>query len=326
MATNNTQKPDLLRHHRPWNCEKCGWWIYNPREKEGCNCDKIDGLQVPDKKTAYNKLPIAMQSIVKCKDEPASKNTISFVSAAKSAKKHITNIPDKAENAVRIVCVSDTHCRHKELEIPPADILIHAGDFTNSGRAEAVDDFVTWLDGLPVKHKIVISGNHDVTLNTEWYAKHYWRYHKTPYDAKAIKEKLQKHCTYLQDSKVTIEGLNFYGTPWVKLCNDWVFAATDSDLEHSHGLIPSGVDVIISHNPPQATRSVTSMGDCGASSLIEAVKRTKPKAVVFGHIHSGYGITKKHNVVYVNAASVNSKLRPFNKPVVFDIVRNSETE
>jgi hypothetical protein len=29
-----------------------------------------------------------------------------------------------------IVCISDTHELHRELDVPHGDILIHAGDFT----------------------------------------------------------------------------------------------------------------------------------------------------------------------------------------------------
>jgi Icc-related predicted phosphoesterase len=33
----------------------------------------------------------------------------------------------------RIVCISDTHTRHEEVEMPPGDILVHAGDLTDLG-------------------------------------------------------------------------------------------------------------------------------------------------------------------------------------------------
>jgi predicted phosphodiesterase len=31
---------------------------------------------------------------------------------------------------MRIVLISDTHGLHRQLEVPPGDLLIHAGDFT----------------------------------------------------------------------------------------------------------------------------------------------------------------------------------------------------
>ena len=45
-----------------------------------------------------------------------------------------------------LVCLSDTHELHREVEVPPGDILIHAGDFTfMSGRRSQIKDFDLWL-------------------------------------------------------------------------------------------------------------------------------------------------------------------------------------
>jgi 3',5'-cyclic AMP phosphodiesterase CpdA len=52
---------------------------------------------------------------------------------------------------VRVVCISDTHSMAEQMAcpLPPGDILIHAGDFTNHGRREEVERFNTWLATLP---------------------------------------------------------------------------------------------------------------------------------------------------------------------------------
>jgi hypothetical protein len=43
---------------------------------------------------------------------------------------------------IRIVCVSDTHELHREIDIPSGDMLIHAGDFTFfSKRPSTIADF-----------------------------------------------------------------------------------------------------------------------------------------------------------------------------------------
>jgi predicted phosphodiesterase len=31
-------------------------------------------------------------------------------------------------NTMRIVCISDTHSMHRQIEVPEGDLLIHAGD------------------------------------------------------------------------------------------------------------------------------------------------------------------------------------------------------
>ena len=43
---------------------------------------------------------------------------------------------------MRIVCISDTHGRHKKLKnIPDGDVLIHAGDITPRGEIEHLGSF-----------------------------------------------------------------------------------------------------------------------------------------------------------------------------------------
>ena len=68
---------------------------------------------------------------------------------------------------MKIVCISDTHCQHRQIVIPNGDLLIHAGDFLSTGwEADALIDFDDWLGELPHPHKVVIAGNHDRGLNS----------------------------------------------------------------------------------------------------------------------------------------------------------------
>lgn len=61
---------------------------------------------------------------------------------------------------LRCVCISDTHGLHREIKLPmpEGDVLIHAGDLTNTGEMDQIEDFAEWIRGLPYKHKIVIAG------------------------------------------------------------------------------------------------------------------------------------------------------------------------
>jgi len=49
------------------------------------------------------------------------------------------------------------------------DIFIHAGDFTDYGREEDFTNFFSKLERLKFKHKIVIAGNHEISLETVAY-------------------------------------------------------------------------------------------------------------------------------------------------------------
>ena len=51
------------------------------------------------------------------------------------------------DSVLTVMCFSDTHTKHKEWrmdQLPPADLLLHAGDFTFSGNKSEVMGFEEW--------------------------------------------------------------------------------------------------------------------------------------------------------------------------------------
>ena len=119
---------------------------------------------------------------------------------------------------MRIVAISDTHTKEREIVVPDGDILVHAGDFTYKGRIDEITDFLDWFLELPHKHKVFIAGNHDITLdpdireNTKSFLPVHWIW-KIFFDR--IKDAENVH--YLDDSGVTIEGINF----WIRCYTDF---------------------------------------------------------------------------------------------------------
>jgi len=61
----------------------------------------------------------------------------------------------EANTMLRIVCVSDTHGKHRKTMIPDGHILLHAGDLTEHGKLDEVEDFNRWLGSLPHRHNDV---------------------------------------------------------------------------------------------------------------------------------------------------------------------------
>lgn len=59
-------------------------------------------------------------------------------------------------NAITVVCISDTHNLQRDL--PAGDILLHAGDLTQKGTFQELQDQINWLDKQPHRYKIVIGG------------------------------------------------------------------------------------------------------------------------------------------------------------------------
>ena len=94
---------------------------------------------------------------------------------------------------MRIVCISDTHGFHHGLELPEADLIIHAGDISRRGRRNEIMDFLNWYGQLDYQHKVFIAGNHDFFFEKA-----------SDSEIAAI---IPDNVTYLNDSGVEIEGI-----------------------------------------------------------------------------------------------------------------------
>lgn len=188
-----------------------------------------------------------------------------------------------------IVCVSDTHGFHVRTEIPPGDVLIHAGDITRRGDLADVRAFDAWLGTLPHPHKIVIAGNHD------------WCFERDPDAARAA----ITNAVYLQDAAVTVAGLTVYGSPWQPRFHDWAFNLDRGPLlAEKWALIPPGIDVLVTHGPPHGIGDLCLGGDrAGCVDLLARVRVVRPKLHVFGHIHEAAGVTTADGTVFVNAST-----------------------
>jgi predicted phosphodiesterase len=79
-----------------------------------------------------------------------------------------------AHRKVRIVCISDTHNASpgEGYTLPRGDILIYAGDLTNSGQPSEIRKALAWLRGADYENKIVVAGNHDISLDEHFPNQH----------------------------------------------------------------------------------------------------------------------------------------------------------
>lgn len=124
------------------------------------------------------------------------------------------------------MCISDTHGLTGQLAVPPGDVLIHAGDFSNTGTLPDVVKFREFLDSLDFAHKVVIAGNHDLTFDAQSYPDTWKRFrHPVRYDVAVCKAKVIEapNVTYLEDSSTAIQGIRIYGSPWQPEFCDWAF-------------------------------------------------------------------------------------------------------
>lgn len=171
---------------------------------------------------------------------------------------------------MRILQISDTHNKHQQLtNMPAADVIVHCGDFADNGTEEEALDFLNWFMELPYAHKIFVTGNHDLCL----------------WDAEGI-EDLPGNVHFLQDCGCEIEGVKFFGLAY----------------NHPETLIPHGIDVLITHEPPVMILDESSGIHWGNAPLRNRVFEIKPRYHLFGHAHNAFGIEEKEGIVFSNGA------------------------
>eukprot|EP01006_Ploeotia_vitrea_P008792 TRINITY_DN20969_c0_g1_i1.p1 TRINITY_DN20969_c0_g1~~TRINITY_DN20969_c0_g1_i1.p1 ORF type:complete len:458 (+),score=59.92 TRINITY_DN20969_c0_g1_i1:90-1463(+) len=261
----------------------------------------------------------------------------------------VVPVDEITENSITVCCISDTHRKHRDVKFPEGggDILIHAGDITTKGEREVLADFVKWIEEAPFKHKVVIGGNHDVSMNEEYYSSHWQRYHHKRINVDKEMEQLKKVCHYLLDTKVelpltTPDGKEdtvvvVYGSPWQPWYKDMCWNAKRGyPIRDKWDRIPSstagnGVDILVTHGPPCGHGDLLTDEDppqhAGCVDLLHAVQqRVKPQLHVFGHLHEGYGKTTDGQTVYVNAALMDEETRELGKaPVLCHITPRRRT-
>jgi Calcineurin-like phosphoesterase len=209
---------------------------------------------------------------------------------------------------MRLIATADLHGRFPKIQT--CDVLVIAGDVLpiEFDRDDAAcllwcnKQFGPWLESLPAKYILGIGGNHDWLFDL-----HRMYADELPW-------------TYLVDSGVEIDGIRFWGTPWVPNLQGWAYYGSPATLEAAFGAVPEDIDVVISHSPPKGHLDNPERL-FGASQINDMLKRVKPKAFICGHIHEGYGVERgyrKHTDLY-NVAHCDILYNPVNEPVAIEI-------
>lgn len=138
--------------------------------------------------------------------------------------------------SLTIVCISDTHGLHQEVDVPDGDLLIHAGDFMPpfSKSAAAIADFNQWLGELPHKHRIVVPGNHEFFLEVD-----------------PTKRSLIPSATVLIDEGIEVLGLQIWGSGITPLYGGAFGRSSPADRAKLYATIPDDVNILVTHGPPE---------------------------------------------------------------------------
>lgn len=174
---------------------------------------------------------------------------------------------------------------------------------------------LSMLTSAPAELKLVIAGNHDISLDAEYYYSQDGTLHRPRLDEnpaerpEAIKalytspEARAAGIVYLEEGMQTFKlstGAKFtvYTSPYQPEFCRWAFSYPRNedrfnDPQGDGNPVPDfpGVDLMLTHGPPMGIldQVVRSRQSVGCEFLRRAVERAKPRLHVFGHIHEGYG-------------------------------------
>ncbi|USP78268.1 hypothetical protein yc1106_05542 [Curvularia clavata] len=204
----------------------------------------------------------------------------------------------------RIVCISDTH--NQTPKLPRGDVLIHAGDLTNQGSYSELKKAVAWIEKQDFEVKIVVAGNHDITLDQPFFSKHKdaWKW-PGDQDPAACRRLLveSKTITYLEHTSVTVEltslsgprtRFTVFGSPCTPQQANWAFQYNQEEADGLWSSIPEGTDIVVTHTPPKghcdgAMKDVRDSKE-GCPALLRRLSKIRPKLSICGHIHGGRGV------------------------------------
>ena len=160
-------------------------------------------------------------------------------------------------------------------------MVIHSGDSTNykdlyKNEVE-LQDFIYWYSRVKVKYKILIAGNHDITLEKNLFN---------------IKQTLKdNNIIYLENESVTIEGIKIWGSPFTPTFGNWSFMKARHKLGKIWNTIPDNTDIVIVHGPPKGIMDSSFdfnnyIERCGCNALKNKILQIQPKLFLSGHIHN----------------------------------------
>ncbi|KAF8552652.1 Metallo-dependent phosphatase [Imleria badia] len=194
---------------------------------------------------------------------------------------------------IRVVCISDTHDTQPPL--PAGDILLHAGDLTQSGTLSELYDALAWLSVQPHPVKVFIAGNHDAALAEP--------------ETRAYIRQAYPELTYLENDVVQVtvrrHTVRIYGSPYTPQYGTWAFQYPRFRPSRLSGAllpmvdahhpsvalwsgIPPRIDVLLTHGPPLGHLD----RGAGCAVLLSTLWRVRPRLHVFGHIHAARGIER----------------------------------
>lgn len=208
------------------------------------------------------------------------------------------------KKSIKVACVSDSHGKHNQLQIPKCDLFIFGGD-ANITSFDKLLEFNKWLGTIDATKKIVVAGNHDSAVEQMDY------YQTCSFFTNA---------TYLMNNHAKVFGLKIFGSPMSKEFRNWSFMANENKLQMYWDLIEPDTDIVITHGPAFDWLDKNVDGEnCGSVSLRNKLEELKIPYHITAHIHEASGILKTKHTTIINASVLDEKYQLKFEPKVFCI-------
>lgn len=213
---------------------------------------------------------------------------------------------------MKIVCISDTHCRFNDIKIPKCDILISCGDYSFRGTLEEVRKFHEWLNKQDAKFIISVQGNHELGVEKNFSL------------SKQIAEEACPGVYFIEEGLVEIDNAKIWCSAITPFFCNWAYNRHRGEEIRKHwDKIPLDIDILVTHGPVQGILDYVHGEHVGCLDLAKKIYDLKNLQLhVSGHIHCGYGIHKEGNMTYINASICDEQYRPTNKPMVFNFKKS----
>jgi Icc-related predicted phosphoesterase len=201
---------------------------------------------------------------------------------------------------MKLVLISDTHQKHRGIEVPACDVLIHAGDACGWGNEREFASFANWMEEqTQATHRIFSPGNHDTCVESD------------PNMARGMLG--DTHLLIGQTARIE-GGLVVHGIPWSPAFCNWSFQADDDHVAEGYPhiesylqQIPVDTNILVTHGPPRGLLDKNCFGEeCGSFTmrrwLDQGLFPDSLKLIVCGHIHEGAGACRVGDIQIINAA------------------------
>ncbi|KAJ5677706.1 uncharacterized protein N7477_003339 [Penicillium maclennaniae] len=160
-----------------------------------------------------------------------------------------------------------------------------------------------WISEADFEIKLIVAGNHDITLDPEFYAQHGQGLHgdqlEDPRQCVEVITRWKPSVQLLQHQAATIRltradgpktSFKVFGSPYSQFQGNWAFGYESSKAKALWDSIPLDTDIIVTHTPPRSHCDQKPNGKfVGCDALRRALNRVRPPLAICGHVHEGRG-------------------------------------